>query len=103
MESLDAAELMYALQALGYYPEKECINKRMEMLGLHFPMSRDGFDHQMVAEMKTSGEELKLPALPYARRGLSLRQLKNILYGINSVEWLPQKCKDYNTDHEKEI
>ena len=73
-DSLEYAELKYALEALGYY-NKECIDKTMEVLGLEFPLRREGFK-KVAAEMERSGEERKLPALPYARRGLSLRQLK---------------------------
>ena len=72
------------------------------MLGLEFPLRREGFD-KMAAEMERSGEERKLPALPYARRGLSLRQLKEIRAGVNSTEWLPKLCEEYNKKHETEI
>jgi len=100
--NLDSSELAYALQALGFYPERPFIQEKMVQHDLNFPLNNEGF-RKFVEVMESSGHERKLRTVPYARRGLSLGQLKDILAGLNTVEWLPSRCENFNKKHEKVI
>jgi len=78
---LDSSELKYALQALGLYPKGPDIEKIVKELKLEFPLKKQAFE-EIVGSMETSECARGLPAVPYALRGTSLKQLKAVQAGL---------------------
>ena len=74
---LDLFELRYALQAFGHYPSDAYIQKEMKKLNLQLPLGKPSF-RKLVGAVETNGCPRGLRAVPYSRRGLSLKQLKQV-------------------------
>ena len=53
--------------------------------------------------LKSRGCERGLCALPYAMRGLTLRQIKAIKAGVLDSGWLQSCCDKFNKEHAEEI
>jgi len=100
--NLDSRQAQYALQALGWYLDLEVMIKRIEELGLQIPLERLDFQ-QLVEAMDTSGCNREMCAVPHARRGMSLKQLKAVQAGLLGTKWLSSRCKEFNQDHEGEF
>lgn len=100
---LDLSELKYAFQALGLYPTfPDEINIKMEELNFQFPMNNKEFK-KIAESLMDSNWRKGLPTVPYARRGLSLAQLKAIEAGLLQNEWLQSLCDEFNEDHAEDI
>jgi len=99
---LDMSELRYALQAFGFYPEDQDINAKMKELDLKLPLNNLAF-RKIKGAMETNGCVRKLAAVPYARRGLSLRQLKGLRTGLLETGWLSSRCEKFNKEHDVAI
>jgi len=87
----------YALEALGWYFGIMDMNQMMEI-----PLARSDF-HQLVEDIDASGLNREMPAVPHARRGISLKQLKAVHAGLLGTKWLSSRCKEFNLDHQAEI
>jgi len=100
---LDLSETKYACQASGLYPEfPEEIEKMVADLKLQFPLSKDNFT-KLTQALEESSCRQGIPAIPYARRGLSLRQIKSIGEGLLKTKWLPEHCENFNDKHKDDI
>ena len=99
---LDLSETRFALQAFGLYPKDQEIEEMVEELGLHFPLGKPAF-RKLVGALETSGCAPGLRTVPYARRGVSLRQLKAVRAALMDSDWLPSLCEGFNQGHEAEI
>ena len=99
---LDLSESQFALQAFGLYPKDQEIEEMVEELGLHFPLGKPAF-LKLAGALDTSGCALGLRTVPYARRGVSLRQLKAVRAALMDSKWLPSLCEGFNQEHEAEI
>mmetsp|Transcript_14636 Transcript_14636/g.17312 ORF Transcript_14636/g.17312 Transcript_14636/m.17312 type:complete len:604 (+) Transcript_14636:50-1861(+) len=94
---LDTHQVRYALEALGWYFGIMDMNQMMEI-----PLARSDF-HQLVEDIDASGLNREMPAVPHARRGISLKQLKAVHAGLLGTKWLSSRCKEFNLDHQAEI
>jgi len=96
---LDLSESKYACQALGLYPDfpKE-IERTMERLNINFPLNKDGLK-KLTEALGKSGCKRAIPAVPYSRRGLTLRQIKLIGKGLLKTKWLQDHCDTFNKEH----
>jgi len=74
----------------------------MNMLQLNFPLNMPDFQNYRMA-LEKSGCESGLRTVPYARRGISLKQLKGLAEGLVETGWLQSVCDKHNEEHEQEI
>lgn len=100
--SLDISETQYALQAFGLYPEKEYLKTKMNESDLTLPISLTDFQ-KIVEDFNNNNCTKLLRTVPYARRGLTLGQLKSVQSGLIGTGWLQSVCDSFNIKHEKEI
>ena len=98
----NVSEIRFALQALGFYPKVIEIESAVKHLCLEFPLELHQF-LEVANFMEKGNCERGLRALPYARRGLTLRQLKKINMGLKEDGWLQGQCDKFNQDHAHEI
>ena len=71
---LDLSEAKYALQAFGFYPRDEDIEKKVGELHVQFPLDKPSF-RKLVGAVETSGCMRGLLTVPYSWRGLEVRPL----------------------------
>ena len=81
---LDLSQSRFALQAFGLYPQDRDIEEKVEELGLQLPLSKPAF-RKVAAAMETSGCARGLHAVPYAWRGLALKQVKALHAGPTEI------------------
>ena len=98
----NVSEIRFALKALGFYPKDIEIESAVKKLCLEFPLELHQF-LEVANFMEKGNCERGLRALPYARRGLTLRQLKKINMGLKEDGWLQGQCDKFNQDHAHEI
>ena len=99
---LHLSKIRHALQALGLYPSDEEISNQMKELALQVPLRVADF-HLFVENLKSTSCKRGMRAVPYALRGLTLRQLKAILEGMLEDKWLISVCEQFNDEHEVDI
>ena len=99
---LNLAQSKYALQALGFYPEVREINETVKYLDLQLPLSRPEF-RKVAGAVETSGCSRGLRAVPYALRGLHMKQLTAVKAGLLDTGWLRSYAEKFNRTHDAEI
>jgi len=98
--SLDLPEISHALQAFGLYPSKEETIIIMSDLELDAPLRLPEFN-KLLEAMNASGCTRGLHAVPYARRGLTLGQIRDVLSAMREERYLLDICDKFNEDSEK--
>lgn len=99
---LDVSEMQYALQACGLYPSAAYVQKKAKKLKLRFPLDKASFQ-KLVGAVEASGGPRGPRTVPYSRRGLSLKQLKQIEAAVLDTDWLPRLCREFNELNDQEI
>ena len=100
---LDLPQSQYALQALGFYPTEPELEATLKALDVHLPLTSSALLQKVADSLEASNCTRGLHALPYARRGNSLRQLKTLWKGLSVDGWWPSMCAKFNEDHAAEI
>ena len=96
---LDEAELGFALQACGLYPTPALLAEAMRALGISPPLERRALERLVRALEQRPTCRRGLKAVPYARRGITLRQLKDVAKATLATGWIPTKCAEFNAGH----
>jgi len=99
---LDEFEAKFALQAFGLYPSVEYKKRVMEELRLNYPLIVSEF-HILIEALDKKDCKRGLVSVPYARRGISLRQLKKLASGLLDMGWLQSLCDKHNQQHREAI
>ena len=89
---LDLPQTQYALHALGFYPTELELAAALEVLELHFPLNSPDLLQSVADSLEASNCKRGLHALPYARRGNSLRQLNMLWNGLSVDGWWHSIC-----------
>mmetsp|Transcript_77836 Transcript_77836/g.195734 ORF Transcript_77836/g.195734 Transcript_77836/m.195734 type:complete len:708 (-) Transcript_77836:367-2490(-) len=99
---LTGAELRFALQACGLFPTTDQLSAAVAA-----PRSSkvDFCEYVDLQARLVLDPEVKknVPAVPYARRGLSLEQLQQIYEAFMQDGWLQKQCDDHNIAKRAEI
>mmetsp|Transcript_75622 Transcript_75622/g.191232 ORF Transcript_75622/g.191232 Transcript_75622/m.191232 type:complete len:709 (-) Transcript_75622:391-2517(-) len=99
---LTGAELRFALQACGLFPTQDQLSAAVGAARSSKVDFREYADLQ--ARLVLDPEVKKnVPAVPYARRGLSLEQLQQIYEAFMQDGWLQKQCDDHNIAKRAEI
>jgi len=99
---LNFFETQYGLQGLGLYPNDDEIEQTQEDLHLKFPLDVSSFK-ELIEALMNRGCQRGLHTVPYARRGLTLKQIKAIRSGLLETGWLQLSCDKFNADYLEEI
>eukprot|EP00927_Polykrikos_kofoidii_P034872 TRINITY_DN29491_c0_g1_i1.p1 TRINITY_DN29491_c0_g1~~TRINITY_DN29491_c0_g1_i1.p1 ORF type:complete len:701 (+),score=46.41 TRINITY_DN29491_c0_g1_i1:22-2103(+) len=100
--TLNCEEVAQTLRCFGLYPDRAQLSKLMSSLDLRVPLSFD--ETTMLARhLKWLGCRSGIHAVPFARRGMTMCQLKQIVKRLVHSGWLEKHCKEFNTTHEAMI
>ena len=100
---LDLPQSQYALQALGFYPTEPELQAALKSLESDFPLTSPALLQKVADSLEASNCRRGLHALPYARRGNSLRQLNTLWTGLSVDGWWHSICTKFNENHAAEI
>ena len=98
---LQQEEILFALKSQGFYPTPELLEKSIHSLGLSLPLDLAGFE-QLIRHLETTDCKRGLWAVPYARRGLTLRQLRAICSDV-VMGWVKLQCDKFNQANADDI
>ena len=96
-------ELKFGLEAFGVYVNTEELNEEINKLSFIFPLNFVEFIKVTDTMKAADKREPRLCTVPYARRGLTLRQIKSLQAGLLGTGWLQNTCKDFNLKNDEEI
>ena len=103
LSGLDLPESQFALQALGYYPTEPELEAALKDLDFVFPLTSATQLQKVADSLEASKCTRGLHALPYARRGNSMRQLNTLWKGLMVDGWWHSHCAKFNQDNAAEI
>ena len=102
---LDKDQVFFALKSYGLYPTQEVLETSLHSLGLLLPLDLPGLGKLIQHMAGTDSDVIPrgLCAVPYARRGITLGQLKAIADALLGSGWLQSLCDNFNEAHAEEI
>ena len=91
----------FAVRALGLYPTRPELERTLEALGFGGALTSPAALEQVAEALGQSlGQDKRgLHALPYAWRGLSLGQLKQLAEGLAVDDWWRSTIAAFNAEH----
>ena len=91
--TLDEVELGFALKACGLYPTPAQLAAATQTLGVSPPLDPRAFERLQGDLEQRPACRRGLKVVPYARRGITLAQLKDVSKATLATDWIPKKCE----------
>lgn len=98
---LDLHELKFAFNAFGLFPSMEYLSAWMDERST---LTLDDFRELLDSKLRSAPTSMRGPrAVPYARRGVLMKQVEALYETFIASGWLQQQCADFNSQHQSQI